>query len=228
MNAHSVPASAVRREREKQERRAAILAAAEKVIIDRGFAEVSMDGIAREAGLAAGTVYLYFPNKEALFQDLLSSKVRQLNDAVAAETGKDRVFSKTLPAVVMAMFRHFEAHHGFFEIFVRERVELSRGAPQTEGVLAEIETGTRQMPEGIADQARNCFATIAGVLTEAGFEMADIVRVQYTVVAPELVEALVPVLGATLGQIRPAATMVIAGLIRPEMKVEIEVTAFRG
>ncbi|WP_426032325.1 RidA family protein [Cypionkella sp. TWP1-2-1b2] len=87
---------------------------------------------------------------------------------------------------------------------------------------------TMQMPEEIADQAQNCFATIAVVLDEAGFEMADIVRVQYTVVAPELVEALVPVLGATLGQIRPAATMVIAGLIRPEMKVEIEVTAFRG
>ena len=87
---------------------------------------------------------------------------------------------------------------------------------------------TMQMPDRIADQARNCFATIAAVLTEAGFEMADIVRVQYTVVAPELVEALVPVLGGALGQIRPAATMVIAGLIRPEMKVEIEVTAFKG
>ena len=87
---------------------------------------------------------------------------------------------------------------------------------------------TMQMPEGIADQARNCFATIAGVLVEAGFEMADIVRVQYTVTAPELVEALVPVLGENLAQIRPAATMVIAGLIRPEMKVEIEVTAFKG
>jgi len=87
---------------------------------------------------------------------------------------------------------------------------------------------TMQMPDGIAEQASNCFATIARVLAEAGFEMADIVRVQYTVVAPELVEALTPVLGKVLGQIRPAATMVIAGLIRPEMKVEIEVTAFKG
>ena len=87
---------------------------------------------------------------------------------------------------------------------------------------------TMQMPDGIADQARNCFATIRAVLIEAGFEMADIVRVQYTVVATELVDALVPVLGETLEHIRPAATMVIAGLIRPEMKVEIEVTAFKG
>jgi enamine deaminase RidA (YjgF/YER057c/UK114 family) len=43
-----------------------------------------------------------------------------------------------------------------------------------------------------------------------------------------LVEELIPALGEALGDIRPAATMIIAGLIRPEMKVEIEVTAFKG
>ena len=87
---------------------------------------------------------------------------------------------------------------------------------------------TMTMPESIADQARNCFATIANVLAQGGFEMGDIVRVQYTVTDLALVDALVPELGAALGAIRPAATMVIAGLIRPEMKVEIEVTAFKG
>lgn len=87
---------------------------------------------------------------------------------------------------------------------------------------------TMSMPEGIADQARNCFATIRSVLAQGGFAMEDIVRVQYTVVDAGLVDNLVPVLGEALGEIRPAATMVIAGLIRPEMKVEIEVTAFRG
>lgn len=87
---------------------------------------------------------------------------------------------------------------------------------------------TMTMPEAIDAQARNCFGTIATVLSEAGFEMADVVRVQYTVTDAALVEKLVPVLGETLGTIRPAATMVIAGLIRPEMKVEIEVTAFRA
>ena len=87
---------------------------------------------------------------------------------------------------------------------------------------------TMQIPESIAAQAQNCFATIAAVLAEAGFEMADIVRVQYTVTDAALVDSLVPVLGQHLSQVRPAATMVIAGLIRPEMLVEIEVTAFKG
>lgn len=87
---------------------------------------------------------------------------------------------------------------------------------------------TMDMPIGIADQARNCFATIDDVLHQAGFTRVDIVRVQYTVVSADLVPELVPILGHVLGSVRPAATMVIAGLIRPEMLVEIEVTAFKG
>lgn len=87
---------------------------------------------------------------------------------------------------------------------------------------------TMTMPEAAIDQARNCFGTIGAVLDQAGFTMEDIVRVQYTVVDAMVVEEILPALAEALGEIRPAATMVIAGLIRPEMKVEIEVTAFRG
>lgn len=87
---------------------------------------------------------------------------------------------------------------------------------------------TMTIPDDVAHQARNCFATIDAVLAEAGFGMADIVRVQYTLVDAALVDAVVPVLGERLGAIRPAATMVVAGLIRPEMKIEVEVTAFKG
>jgi enamine deaminase RidA (YjgF/YER057c/UK114 family) len=86
---------------------------------------------------------------------------------------------------------------------------------------------TMTIPDSAAEQARNCFATIASVLDQVGFAMGDVVRVQYTVTDAVLVQELVPVLGAALGEIRPAATMVIAGLIRPEMKIEIEVTALR-
>ncbi|MDO5603764.1 MAG: RidA family protein [Paracoccus sp. (in: a-proteobacteria)] len=84
------------------------------------------------------------------------------------------------------------------------------------------------MPEDVADQARNCLATIAATLNEAGFAMRDIVRVQYTLTDPALVDSVAPVLGEHMADVLPAATMVIAGLIRPEMKIEIEVTAFRG
>ncbi len=87
---------------------------------------------------------------------------------------------------------------------------------------------TMTMPESVADQARNCFATIEKVLAEGGFTLDDIVRVQYTLTYAALMDEVTPALGAAMGEIRPAATIVIAGLIKPEMLIEIEVTAFKG
>jgi enamine deaminase RidA (YjgF/YER057c/UK114 family) len=55
-----------------------------------------------------------------------------------------------------------------------------------------------------------------------------VVRVQYTLTDAGLVDGVIPALAEAFGEIRPAATMVIAGLIRPEMLIEIEVTAFKG
>lgn len=84
------------------------------------------------------------------------------------------------------------------------------------------------MPDNAAAQAEAAFVTISKALAEAGFAFGDIVRVQYTITGAALVDEIAPVLGRWLGEVRPAATMVVAGLIRPEMLVEIEVTAFRG
>jgi enamine deaminase RidA (YjgF/YER057c/UK114 family) len=88
--------------------------------------------------------------------------------------------------------------------------------------------GTMTMPKTVSEQASACFQTIQNVLVEAGFELADIVRVQYTLVDATLLAEVAPILGEALADVRPAATMVIAGLIRPEMLIEIEVTAFKG
>ncbi|SLN11538.1 Putative reactive intermediate deaminase TdcF [Aquimixticola soesokkakensis] len=108
----------------------------------------------------------------------------------------------------------------------------SRAVAQGDWCFVSGTTGydyaTMTMPDSIADQARNCFATISKALQSAGFSLADVIRVQYTITDAALVDELVPALGEALAEIRPAATMVVAGLIKPEMKVEIEVTALRS
>ncbi|MDB6178168.1 RidA family protein [Paracoccus sp. Z330] len=86
---------------------------------------------------------------------------------------------------------------------------------------------TMVMPQDVGQQARNCFATIFDVLEQAGFSPTDIMRVQYTITDAAMVPDLAPALQEALGDIRPAATMIVAGLIRPEMKIEIEATALR-
>jgi enamine deaminase RidA (YjgF/YER057c/UK114 family) len=87
---------------------------------------------------------------------------------------------------------------------------------------------TMTMPADITSQTRNCFKTIETALKDGGFAMADIVRAVYYVTDLADADAVFAVCGEKLGDIRPAATLlVVAGLYKPEMKVEIEITAKR-
>jgi enamine deaminase RidA (YjgF/YER057c/UK114 family) len=87
---------------------------------------------------------------------------------------------------------------------------------------------TMTMPADVTAQSRNCFKTIDAALKEAGFEMADVVRATYYLTNVADADAHFAVCGEVLGEIRPAATLlVVSALLKPEMKVEIEVTAKR-
>ena len=87
---------------------------------------------------------------------------------------------------------------------------------------------TMTMPADVTSQSRNCFKTIEAALKEAGFAMADIVRATYYITDVKDADAHLSVCGEILGEIRPAATiLVVTRLLKPEMKVEVEVTAKR-
>lgn len=113
------------------------------------------------------------------------------------------------------------------------QVGYSRAVVQGDWCFVAGTTGpdpdTRVMPDDVVAQTRNAFRIIEAALDEAGFALSDVVRATYYVTDMDYGDLITPVLGEKFGAIRPAATMVVvAGLIRPEMKVEIEVTAFRG
>jgi AcrR family transcriptional regulator len=59
-----------RKEREKERRRQQIMVAAKRVFSDKGFSRATMEDIAKEAELSAGTIYLYFKNKDELCASL--------------------------------------------------------------------------------------------------------------------------------------------------------------
>ena len=86
---------------------------------------------------------------------------------------------------------------------------------------------TMDMPDLALDQARNALATIENCLTEAGFALADVVRATYYIADAAYAKEIGPALREAFGTVRPAASMLVTGLIAPEMKVEIEVTALR-
>jgi enamine deaminase RidA (YjgF/YER057c/UK114 family) len=88
--------------------------------------------------------------------------------------------------------------------------------------------GTMTMPEDPGAQMANALANVERALAEAGFGLADVVRTVIYVTDPADHPAMGPALRAAFGEVRPANTTVVSALVRPEMKVEIEVTAFRG
>src|SRR3981189_1372384 len=87
---------------------------------------------------------------------------------------------------------------------------------------------TMPRPREVTSQSRNCFKTIEAALKEGGFALADIVRATYYITDAKDADAHFAVCGEVLGDIRPAATLLlVVGLYKPEMKVEIEVSAKR-
>ena len=84
---------------------------------------------------------------------------------------------------------------------------------------------TMTISENVVEQAEQCFKNISNALAQGGFVLAYVVRVHYLLPKAEDFEPCWPVLRKYFGDIRPAATMFVAALADPRMKIEIEVTA---
>ena len=134
--------------------------------------------------------------------------------------------------MTLARGAHDVSPPDFHRFAVREDRRLSRAVIDGDFAFVAGTTGydyaTMTMPADVTSQTRNCFKTIEATLKDGGFAMADIVRATYYVTDAGDADAVLAVCGEVLGDIRPAATiLVVAGLFKPEMKVEIEVTAKR-
>ena len=112
----------------------------------------------------------------------------------------------------------FEAKVGYCRAVVQPPFVFVAGT-----VGRNPETG--ELPPDVEGQCANALRNIAAALGDAGSSFADVVRVTYY--APERAdfEACWPQFRAAFGANPPASTMVVAGLIDPAMKIEIEVTA---
>lgn len=82
--------------------------------------------------------------------------------------------------------------------------------------------------EDIVKQAEQCLINIESALKEAEAGLKDVVRVTYIVPDASEFEKCWPVLKKYFGDIKPAATMISAGLANERMKIEIEVTAIKS
>ena len=110
-------------------------------------------------------------------------------------------------------------------------IGYSRAVVEGDWVFVSGTTGfdyaTMTMSDNVVEQCRQAMRNIETALSEAGASMADVVRVHYILPRRGDFEPCWPVLKQYFGEVRPAATMIEAGLSDPRMKIEIEVTARR-
>ncbi|MCF8707269.1 RidA family protein [Rhizorhapis sp. SPR117] len=110
-------------------------------------------------------------------------------------------------------------------------VGYSRAVVQGDWCFVAGTTGydpeTRAMPDDVKDQARNALAVVEKALAEGGFALTDVVRATYYITDMAYWDEIGPVLGAKFGEVRPAASCLVVGLVKPEMKFEVEVAALR-
>jgi enamine deaminase RidA (YjgF/YER057c/UK114 family) len=112
--------------------------------------------------------------------------------------------------------------------FERE-IGFSRAVVDGDWVFVSGTTGfdytTMTISDNVIEQAEQCLRNIEKALAEAGSRWADVVRVRYILPRAEDFESCWPILHKYFGDVRPAATMIAAGLIDPRIRIEIEVTA---
>lgn len=113
-----------------------------------------------------------------------------------------------------------------------KEIGYSRAVVVDNWVLVSGTTGFDYSKMSISDdlleQAEQCFKNIEAALDQAGSSMKEVVRVTYVFPQAEDFEKCWPVMRKYLGDVRPSAMMLTAGLSDPRMKIEIQVTAYRG
>ena len=86
---------------------------------------------------------------------------------------------------------------------------------------------TMTISDDVVEQAEQSFRNIQAAMEQGGFSLSDVVRVNYIFSDAANVAPCWPVFRKYFGEARPAATAIIAGLVDPRMKIEIEVTGKR-
>jgi AcrR family transcriptional regulator len=113
----------------------AILEAAEQVAARDGLPNAALQTIAERAGIAVGTIYNYFQDKQELIDALFTRRRQELYDAIDAEARRHArdSFERQLDAFVRAVFTHFDARRDFLRIALEVTHEGSKVVKEEDG-----------------------------------------------------------------------------------------------
>lgn len=109
-----------RKTRELAQRKLEILTVAERLFARKGFFKTSMAEVAQEAEFSVGSLYQFFPSKEAVYVALMEEKFEEYLALVRREVGLAKTVPDQLDALIATKLGFFEKHRNFFRIYVTE------------------------------------------------------------------------------------------------------------
>lgn len=137
------------REAGRNEKRARILEAASRVFASRGYLSSTVSQVAREAGVADGTIYLYFQSKDHLLLSLVEARMDELCSHMEGQ----------LASIDCALEK--------VRAFVRTHLELVTQSPEEAQVLiTELRQSAPTLKAEIATSMRPYLALLGGILEE--------------------------------------------------------------
>ncbi len=120
LNARSLrrpPAPAAFKKRQREAATTVFVEAAEAIIAEKGYDGATMQDIARAAGCAAGTLYLYFRNKEELFNAMVAKHSHAISALVQEELDRRGDALLRMRQALAVVVTYFNQHRAFFRIF---------------------------------------------------------------------------------------------------------------
>lgn len=112
------------KERQRAEREQLILDAAEEILLEKGYYEMSMDDIAARVGISKGTVYLHFTSKDALVLALLAQHMQNFEDIVTSAMESDLSPAATLRRLLTQVYRGMASSHFQVMLVLLQQADL--------------------------------------------------------------------------------------------------------
>ena len=155
------------------ERRLALLKAAFREVAEKGFSEVTLDDIARRAGVSKGVTLYYFDSKEDLFRELFGWLIDSIHARMREAVGAEEDPVAKLKALVALIFPSPSRNRAFFRAFV----DFSGVAARRETfrvVNERFYAGCREIDGGIVEEGIRRGVFTARDANEAGSTMRAI------------------------------------------------------
>lgn len=115
-----------RRSKEKESRRNAILAAAEKRFAKEGFHVTTLDEVAADVDISKATIYLYFKNKEELFFSIIEEKFDKYTQSIQGRLEGVATLREAITELVTEGLQFLKSNHHFFRLILSEQSKSER------------------------------------------------------------------------------------------------------